>query len=395
MVAEDVIFYFDLSTKDIVVSKKAIVKQVNKYIKDREKDAPVSNYGVVAFNQGEDNPRFQETMAKDETELETFFRDNLKFATKVHPIEQGLMLASTYLVETFRVSSDRVLRLVVISDGPTEGSTAALFGALMDLVDSIKYIPVFIDIIRIGDQRIYPDDIRLKTITDETCGLLRYASSEDAFRKVMHEIFSTRHCREPGPIPEDKRGFFEALCWPLVPAAQASGNCTVCGQDLTGTGEEAVECSRCAAGYHVACIEKHVSENIVMFPGITRCGLCQGLVRLPSRSETEPKQPPAEPGEMHLPVPGLNPEVAPANEGELAENQVSDSPKGLRSIKGAIPDMVPLHEIKPAEPAYHVQPEPPEESNDVRVVYIMDAPEDDDPKIIEATKPTAKKSSEQ
>jgi hypothetical protein len=416
MAAEDVIFYFDLGTRSTtVVSKKAIVKQVNKYIKDREKEAPSSNYGIITFNQGEDNPLFQERLAKDETELETFFQDNLKFSTKAHPIEQGLMLASTYLIETFRIASERMLRLIVISDGPTEGSTTALFGALMDLVDSIKYFPVFIDIVRIGDQRIYPDDIRLKTITDETCGLLRYAASEDAFRKAMNEIFSTAHRRALGPIPEEKRGFFEALCWLLVPVAQVSGICTVCGQDLANSQEELVQCDHCCAGYHAACVESRVLDGFVFFPGITRCDHCKGLVKVQGASGREQGSLAGAPTELPGPACEPAPEAATPGdseprgeaEGSGAGNDASDSEpagseegetdapevmKGLRSLKGTVPDMVPLHEIKPAQQqVYRVEPEPPVESNDIRVVYIKDAPEDDDPKIVDVTKHAAKK----
>src|SRR5512137_2363367 len=103
MPAEDVIFYFDLGVRG-VVSKKAIVKQVQRFVKSKEKEHPESNWGIVAFKQDEDNPYFHEGLIKDEDALEPFLKDNLKFVHKANPLEQGLMLASTYLVDAYRTT---------------------------------------------------------------------------------------------------------------------------------------------------------------------------------------------------------------------------------------------------------------------------------------------------
>lgn len=135
---ENTIFYFDLATKD-VVSKKMIVRQVNKYIKSKEKENLESNWGVVVFQHGEDNPEFHDKLAEDEEGLEPFLQNNLKFADKAHPIEQGLMLATTYLIDAYRNAASHILRVIVISDGPSEGSNIDLVNALMDLLDNIKY----------------------------------------------------------------------------------------------------------------------------------------------------------------------------------------------------------------------------------------------------------------
>ncbi|MEX2685032.1 MAG: hypothetical protein Q6373_025885, partial [Candidatus Sigynarchaeota archaeon] len=59
---EDIIFYFDLGVRGIV-SKKAIVKHVQRFIKEKETGHPGSNWGIVAFKQDEDNPQFHEGLA--------------------------------------------------------------------------------------------------------------------------------------------------------------------------------------------------------------------------------------------------------------------------------------------------------------------------------------------
>jgi len=278
---ENTIFYFDLSTKN-VVSKKTIVKQVNKYIKVKEKESPESNWGTVVFQRGEDNPEFHDTLAEDEEELEPFLQDNLKFTDKAHPIEQGLMLASTYLVEAYRNGGSHVLRVIVISDGPSEDSNRDLVNALIDLLDNIKYF-MFIDIIRVGDQRVYPDDVKLKMITDTTRGNVYYAASDESFKNIMDLIGQEKSLSKikEYPVPEDKRPFFENLCWKLIDKGVGKVACIACNKDDDSLGT-VFQCEKCGASYHESCAKElglHEGDPLL---GMFRCKKCHCLLLLSS-----------------------------------------------------------------------------------------------------------------
>nr|MDO8112168.1 hypothetical protein [Candidatus Sigynarchaeota archaeon] len=283
MPAEDTIFYFDLASRGIV-SKKAIVKNVLNFIKAKQKETTGSNYGVVAFQHGEDNPAFHEALAKDEDELNPFLKDNLKFSTKAHPIEQGLMLASTYLIEAYRTTRNHVLRMIVISDGPTEESNLDLLNALMDLLDTIKYFPVFIDIIRVGDQRVYPDDVKLKLITDATQGVLCYANSDDAFKDIMEQLATQKKVsRLSGTSIEDKRGYFEGLCWNLIDPGIPDATCTICKKGKDAGNGIFLQCENCGSPYHIICAGEIGHTEYEALPGIFRCKHCNCLLLSRSR----------------------------------------------------------------------------------------------------------------
>jgi hypothetical protein len=301
---ENTIFYFDLATQDIV-SKKAIVKQVNKYIKAKEKENPESNWGVVVFQHGEDNPQFHDTLAQDEEGLEPFLQNNLKFTDKAHPIEQGLMLASTYLIEAYRNGAGHVLRVIVISDGPSEGSNRDLLDALMNLLDNLKYF-MYIDIIRVGDQRVYPDDIKLKMITDLMRGNVHYATSDDAFKSIMNIIGQEKPATKnlEYNVPEEKRPFFEDLCWKLVDGNANGGDvtCIICNQGPDDSKGGMRACEKCGISYHVACAQKHSMQEGDPLLGMFRCKKCHCLIVAkagktavvpvtPPTSRVEPKTP--------------------------------------------------------------------------------------------------------
>ncbi len=296
MPAEDVIFYFDLGTRGVVY-KKSIVKQVQRFIKTKEKEHPESNWGIVAFTHEEDNPRFHEGLAKDEEELEPFLKDNLKFVTKAHPLEQGLMLASTYLVDAYRTTRNHALRMIVISDGPTEGSNADLVNALMDLLDTIKHFPVYIDIIRVGDERVYPDDVKLRMIAEMANGKVYYAVKDESFKDIMEILVSgTPEAPLRGTIPIEKRTFFEGLCWSLLETGIPGSSCIACshGEDF-GT---VLQCENCGAPYHGSCATSIAQQEYEAFPGIFRCKKCDCLLNTASKkiiipTTTQPARKPA------------------------------------------------------------------------------------------------------
>jgi len=93
-------------------------------------------------------------------EFAEFLKDNLKFSSKSHPLEQGLMLASTYLIEAYRTTKDHILRMIVISDGPTEG-TLDLTHALLGLLDNFKYFLSYLppDSVPISPLKTYTFDV--------------------------------------------------------------------------------------------------------------------------------------------------------------------------------------------------------------------------------------------
>ncbi|MHA1683298.1 MAG: hypothetical protein ACTSUE_20330 [Promethearchaeota archaeon] len=280
MPAQDIVFYFDVSSEKGVVSNKAINAQVKKFINQTEKIQPNSNWGVVVFREGEDNPSFLESLVEDDEAIDLFLKDHLKFTAKSHPIEQGLMLATSYLVEAYRMTGGHVLRVIVISDGPTEGSNVDLVNALMNLLETIKYFPVYIDIIRVGDQRVYPDDVKLEFIKSATDGTLNYADSDSSFKKIMGELFSLqRQPPEKLDIPEKYRDFYEGLCFNLAKSS-AIFKCGFCMKEKDPTKGGPVYCMNCGEHYHLRCAEYHANNEYEGFRGIFRCVRCGVLLKM-------------------------------------------------------------------------------------------------------------------
>lgn len=127
---------------------------------------------------------------------------------------------------------------------------------------------------------MYPDDIKLKMITDKMRGNVYYANSDDSFKEIMGLLGQERSLSkiEEYLVSEDKRPFFENLCWNLVKKGSGGAACIVCGGVNDESKGAMLQCEKCGAMYHTLCAKElgtHEGDPLI---GIFRCKTCHCLI---------------------------------------------------------------------------------------------------------------------
>ncbi len=285
------IFHIDV-LEDRPVSKKTILKYIHEFIKKAEKNNSnhaQNDYGIVLFNEQDNNPAFLEHLSHDEHGFDKLIKGNVKTCCGSHPFEHGIMIALYYLIERFKTDGNAVLRIIAISDGHSE-ENAILTKALIDLLENVKFMPVHIDVVMIGTEvESNPrDQRRFKFITLTTGGRLYYGvdsnSLKDSFDALSNPPAAPGILDEnvgtlpPSRIPETYKSYFEAISWSLVPVlgTPQTACCVVCKNPSdAGT---MLECGRCGAMYHEPCAFDHAGEHNIGFVHIFRCVSCNGLL---------------------------------------------------------------------------------------------------------------------
>nr|MDO8118707.1 hypothetical protein [Candidatus Sigynarchaeota archaeon] len=286
---ERIIFHVDV-LDDHPVSKKTILKQIHDFIKKSEKQNEQSNYGIVLFNEEDNNPAFLEELSHDEHEFDKILKGNVKTCCGSHPFEHGIMIALYYLIESFKVDGKNILRVIAVSDGRST-ENAILTKALIDLLENVKYMPVHIDVVMIGkEEDVNPhDQRRFKFITLTTGGRLLYAADTDALKDQFEILLDTPPVPgildesvgtlPPSKIPESYKSYFEAISWSLISSSgKPEKGCVVCNKidgDNTIFG-----CERCGAIYHQSCAFGYAEGHNIGFIHIFRCASCASLLSL-------------------------------------------------------------------------------------------------------------------
>ncbi|MCK4285978.1 MAG: VWA domain-containing protein, partial [Candidatus Lokiarchaeota archaeon] len=275
--SEEFIFYIDLITN--FLKKKSVMKAINSFIKEKDKYNALSTYGVVLFQKGE-NP-VNEYDLKDSDSL----LNVIDGAWETRELEKSFLENGLYeiLAYIFRKSrtSRKNYRVIIISDTPSKLSDD-YYNALYDLLIKAKKFSAFIDIIRVGDEKFYEDDVKLKVISSETQGGMFYCQNEKLLQNILGSLiqnkseFKVLKTEESDQILGEDKVFYERLAVDLISlSADDEEICTICEQELCpiceAHSDEIHKCFNCDAKFHSCCAAKYALVKNIGFNHLFRC----------------------------------------------------------------------------------------------------------------------------
>ena len=284
--SEEFIFYLDLS-KDFI-KKKNLMKSITTFAKEKEKFHSLSTFGLIMFQ-------------KDENLITVYDQPDAELISKIINdkwdsrendksfLENGLFEVLAYIF-TKSKENRKNYRVIVFSDTPS-GLSEEYHHALYDLLLKAKFFDAFIDIIRVGDEKFFTDDVKLKVMTSETQGGVFYCNDSKLFQDILNSLiqnkneFSVVLPEEDDQFLDEDKLFYEKLAVDLITLAPEDKEiCTICNQELCpiceAHSDEITKCFNCDAKYHLCCAAKHSITNNIGFKHIFRCVTCDTLLKL-------------------------------------------------------------------------------------------------------------------
>ncbi|GAH43822.1 unnamed protein product, partial [marine sediment metagenome] len=177
-----------------------------------------------------------------------------------------------------------------ISDTPSTLSDD-YHNALYDLLIKAKKFDAFIDIIRIGDQKFYSDDVKLKVVASETHGGVLYCNDGKSFLNIFTSMIQSRS-EFAVVIPESDNDilnvdkiFYEKLAVDLISLEpDDEEKCSICEKEIcpicSAYSDEIHKCFNCDAKYHACCAADYSISNNIGFKHLFRCIQCDALLKL-------------------------------------------------------------------------------------------------------------------
>ncbi|MHA1104836.1 MAG: hypothetical protein ACTSPN_03845 [Promethearchaeota archaeon] len=284
--SEEFIFYLDLS-KDFI-KKKNLMKSITAFSKEKERFHSISTYGLIMFQKKENLITIYD---QSDTELiSKVINDKWESREKDKSfLENGLFEALAYIF-TKSKEKRKNYRVIVFSDTPS-GLPEEYHNALYNLLLKTKFFDAFIDIIRVGDEKFYSDDVKLKVMTSETKGGVFYCNDPKLLSGILNSLllnkteFSVILPEEDDQFLEEDKLFYEKLAVDLITLDPEDEEiCTICNQELCpiceAHSDEIHKCFNCNAKYHLCCAAKHSITNNIGFKHIFRCIQCDTLLKL-------------------------------------------------------------------------------------------------------------------
>jgi hypothetical protein len=284
--SEEFIFYIDLTTN--FLKKKSVMKAISSFMKEKEKFNALSSYGLVIF-QNDDNPISEYDIKDSEVVLTAL--NNAWESREVNQsfLENGLYEILAYI---FRKSRDnrKNYRIIIISDAPSK-LEEDYYNALYDLLIKAKKFSAFIDIIRVGEEKFYEDDVKLKVISSETYGGMFYCQDEKLLQNILGSLVQTKkefkvlNTEDQDQVLKEDKVFYERLAVDLISlSADDEEICSICEQELCPICEvhsdEIHKCFNCNTKFHSCCAAKYSLARNIGFKHLFRCPQCQTLLKI-------------------------------------------------------------------------------------------------------------------
>lgn len=290
---EDIIFYLDLTERKF--NKRDLEKAISDFVRQKQPLNPTGTFGLFVFETGK-TPSFTADLSGPKEIEDLIEREWKARETEESFLENGLFFCLSHIASAFIRSDAKNLRIIVISDTPSNPSNTEKSQALIDLVEKFHYFPAFIDIIRIGAEKFYPDDVKLRIITATANGGLFYVEDEKSLRDTLVQGLVKRKSLETLTpmggaryIEPEHHAFFANMASELVtPPPGETKTCALCKDPLCPFCGDVMDapfsCPSCGIAYHDCCAARYSVQNNIGIKYIFRCPNCTTLLKVDPES---------------------------------------------------------------------------------------------------------------
>jgi len=287
IIREKIIIYLDLSSK--VIAKKNMLKNIELFVKAKFELNPHHDFSIFYFKEGGE-PKIHDGLTTTKSIKKVIEYAYKERTHSANYFENGLFFCLSGIASSF-LAQAITFRIVVFSDLPSEKNSQYM-EALMNLVETVRTFPTFIDIIRIGNERLYSDDVKLRIITTLTNGGLFYVDSakslKDALACLVHNKVLPDLRPEGGQaISKQHELYYSDLSLKLsLPPLHQKGQlkCHLCEDNLcqycNDENDILKTCPSCGIGLHECCSSLYSWNYNIGLKNIFRCPGCGSLIKL-------------------------------------------------------------------------------------------------------------------
>ena len=228
-----------------------------------------------------------EEVSKPKELLNQIQQEWKKRETKKSQFENGLFYCLSFLAAKAAKKAANY-RIIVMSDTPST-KNAEYAQALMGLVETVRTFPTFIDIIRIGENDMYPDDVKLRIISTITSGGVLYATTPKEFKSILLGLAKNKtlpDLRTEGgqEIEADQKAYYENLAKELIEVDEIDqGECMICSKSVCDYCQDPTDlrkCPNCSGVLHSCCAALFSWKYNIGLKNIFRCVSCGALIKM-------------------------------------------------------------------------------------------------------------------
>ena len=193
----------------------------------------------------------------------------------------GIFVGISFIIQVFKTIGKKAFRLIVFSDTGTPKIAPIYIPVLENLIDRVKDMPLFIDIIRIKIKDTEEDE-RLQKLVERCGGGIFYVKKLNNLPQLLETLALKKKIKkkslEDGKyiIPADSHLFFINLAEDLAEVKKRD-TCSICFEK---DAIDVLKCKKCGTIAHRTCWAQWAPKTSIGIPHVFRCFNCFNLIKL-------------------------------------------------------------------------------------------------------------------
>ncbi len=275
--SEDCLIFYALTPGSMKGSQ--VQGELQNFLNLKQQNDPSDRFNVIAFQ--EDGPTYLDHFTLDQEIILSALKAFHKTVTRAN-IAGGIFVAITFIIEVYKKISEKNFRLVILLDDKSYKIPDQYLPVLEDLIDKVKDMPFFIDV------------INLNAIDAEECRKLQKLSGRT--NGEYYEIYSTKELsnalkilsekkrvkvanfynKQKPVIIQENQPFYVNLADEPINVNEVS-SCAICFQkDDAGL----VKCPSCDTVAHMTCWAQWAKISNIGITHVFRCHICYNILKL-------------------------------------------------------------------------------------------------------------------
>ncbi len=237
-------------------------------------------FNIILFQ--EDGPNYLQDFTLNSEHVLTALRSLEPMLVRAN-IAGGIFVAVTFIIDVFKKISEKCFRLIILTDSGSHKIPDQYIPALENLIEKVKDMPFFIDIIRIDVDDDPKEDLKLMNLANKCYGSVHEINDISVLGSILEILALKREITPFSPfkkdvkeIPEEYHPFYRNLADKLK-KSEIAETCSICFQK---DNEELVQCPRCETLSHKKCWAHWAKSSNIGMSDVFRCHNCFNLVNL-------------------------------------------------------------------------------------------------------------------
>ncbi|MFX1275575.1 MAG: hypothetical protein ACFFBP_04015 [Promethearchaeota archaeon] len=276
--SEDILIFFGL-TPNKIKKLSPISDTLAKFMTQKQSIDPSDRFNFIAFQ--EMAPSYLDHFTLDPTIVLNTLKSMEKELTRAN-LAGGIFVAITFIIEVYKTISQKNFRLIILCDDGSYKIPSQYLPVLQNLIDKVKNIPFFIDIIHINGYDL-EESKKLASLAASTKGKYFEISKLKDLESILLTLTEKKYIRvEPSYakkeplILKENQPFYINLADDPIPINTLE-TCAIC---FKKSERGVVQCPKCETKTHKSCWAQWAKTSHIGIPHVFRCHICYNILKL-------------------------------------------------------------------------------------------------------------------